>query len=332
MANEIKEYKKLPGKKKRFWGYNTLYKGDDHLLAISSHIYVESYRRFYFKDIQSIVTRKTESGKVQNILFIITAGLFALLAFFVDDPAGLIFLMVIASIFVIGLLFNLWMGPTCLTHIYTAVQREELPSLSRKKNFEKVMQIIRPEIQQAQNQLTVDTASMEIPMQTEKAPPTLADHQKVKAAGAYSGAMHKSFFIAFGLHGLVMLSSFVHNSVGMTIIGTLAALTAATLLIIALVRQHDSDLSPVLKKTSWACMAIMIFTFCYSYILFFITAANNPESSHLQWEMLKLTARLTPYDHPVMLVFHIILTSLTILPALAGLLLMQKEKDQDQAV
>ncbi len=67
MAKKEKEYHKLPGTKKGFLiGKYTLWQGVDHLLHVYSRVGVEDYKRFYFNDIQAIITRKTIAGKVQN--------------------------------------------------------------------------------------------------------------------------------------------------------------------------------------------------------------------------------------------------------------------------
>ena len=79
MASEIPTYIKLPGKKKGFLiGYHTLWQGPDHLLQIYSRMGVEDYKRFYFNDIQAIITRKTIAGKIQNIVLGLLLLLFTL--------------------------------------------------------------------------------------------------------------------------------------------------------------------------------------------------------------------------------------------------------------
>ena len=46
----------------------TLWQGPDHLLQIYSRLGVEDYKRFYFNDIQAIITRKTRLGSVLNFV------------------------------------------------------------------------------------------------------------------------------------------------------------------------------------------------------------------------------------------------------------------------
>ena len=81
MTAETSTYQRLPGKKKGFLiGHHTLWQGADHLLQIYSRLGVEDYKRYYFDDIQAIITRKTGSGRIQNIVIGTLFGLFCLFA------------------------------------------------------------------------------------------------------------------------------------------------------------------------------------------------------------------------------------------------------------
>ena len=102
MANKIKDYKKLPGSKKGFLiGKYTLYQGADHLLLIYSRFGVEDYKRFYFSDIQSIITRKTIVGRIQNITLGCFIFLFLLPAFLFDGGWSIFYVVVSAVIFIL---------------------------------------------------------------------------------------------------------------------------------------------------------------------------------------------------------------------------------------
>jgi hypothetical protein len=53
------------------------------------------------------------------------------------------------------LVANLLLGPTCVCHLKTAVQTEELPSLRRLRRARKVLARLRPLIVAAQGELTL---------------------------------------------------------------------------------------------------------------------------------------------------------------------------------
>src|SRR5208283_5906459 len=54
---------------------SSLWLGDDHLLFVECTGYTETYKRFYFRDIQAITIRKTTTHAVWNwITGVLTAG------------------------------------------------------------------------------------------------------------------------------------------------------------------------------------------------------------------------------------------------------------------
>ena len=72
------EYRRLPGGGFSFAGMRyRLWLGGDHLLCVSGPGYTEEYRRFYYRDIQAIITRRTARGEVLSIVFASLAGIVA---------------------------------------------------------------------------------------------------------------------------------------------------------------------------------------------------------------------------------------------------------------
>src|SRR4051812_34800602 len=70
-----REYKKLAGRGRRqgeTYNWCTLHLGVDHLLQIEHSGYREDYRRYYFKDIQGFIIRKTNRARNYMIFFLIT--------------------------------------------------------------------------------------------------------------------------------------------------------------------------------------------------------------------------------------------------------------------
>ena len=110
---------------------SSLWLGRDHVLCVDSTGYTERYRRFYFRDIQAVVLRKTQHGAVWALAFGSLAGLFTLFAVILKDPVWPYVLGTLAGLSALGLLLQLAEGPTCVCHLGTAVQSEELPALNR---------------------------------------------------------------------------------------------------------------------------------------------------------------------------------------------------------
>ena len=97
MPRAPKEYRRLPGRGTLLDGDKwyatsralcTVWMGSDHLLLVSRAGYTENYKRFYFRDIQAIIIRKTVTSLIGNTVLIILAIGFILWAAAVSDTTG----------------------------------------------------------------------------------------------------------------------------------------------------------------------------------------------------------------------------------------------------
>jgi hypothetical protein len=155
MATEPKPYRRLPGHGSGAFENLRLYLGSDHLLEVSSSGFTESYRRFYFRDIQTIVLRKSAHGKVWNAVWASIFLLLGAIASGVGGPAAIAWWMV-AGIFLLVLALHIGRGPTCVCQIRTAVQNRTLASLNRLRGASKVIAQLRPLVEAAQGALPRD--------------------------------------------------------------------------------------------------------------------------------------------------------------------------------
>lgn len=158
MANELK-YKRLTRARPRArfsvvsTGNSSLWLGPDHLLCIDSTGFTENYKRFYFRDIQAFIIRKTDGYKYWNLGLVILVFFFGFMAAVTHDIVGRIVLLSIGGFFCLGLLLNLVLGTTSACHLQTAVQIELLPSIHRLRKAKKVLNLLRPLIVSAQGEL-----------------------------------------------------------------------------------------------------------------------------------------------------------------------------------
>lgn len=154
----------------------SLWLGADHVLGIDTTGYTESYKRFYFRDIQAITIRKTRSGKLGSLICGLMAGLLALLAVAAFRSGNNVLaytLGICGSVALAALLVSLAAGPTCACELRTAVQTEQLPSLNRLRRARKVLNRLRPLIAEAQGRL---------------APEEIAAHLRASAVPASGGS------------------------------------------------------------------------------------------------------------------------------------------------
>jgi hypothetical protein len=151
----------------------SLWLGPDHLLSVDSSGYTETYKRFYFQDIQAFVVQKTRRYQILNIILGGIVLLLLILAVAIvpktdsawnsEGPTGVIILGIIIGLFLVVLVLNLIAGPTCKTFLRTAVQIEQLPSLGRVRSTRRVLKKIQPLISAAQGgELSAESISAQM--------------------------------------------------------------------------------------------------------------------------------------------------------------------------
>src|ERR1051326_3113083 len=150
MARVERVYRRLPGRGVGLSSYHRLWLGPDHVLSVRATGYSEEYKRFYFRDVQAIILRGSVAWKNWNLALLTVAGLLGFVSAMTSGGVGLAVWLGLACLFVALLLINLARGPTCVCHILTAVQMERLPALGRIRVARRVMERLRPMIEQAQ--------------------------------------------------------------------------------------------------------------------------------------------------------------------------------------
>src|SRR3954469_1241984 len=153
MAASPKIYHRLPGRGLVALQQVRLYRAPDHLLLIASNGFTESYKRFYFRDIQAITIQKTHIGKIWNAVWGSFASIFLFSALGLGGAAGIV-MGCIAAIFALALLASFLMGPSCACYLRTAVQTERFTPVTRVSAARKLLARIRPFIEQLQGPIS----------------------------------------------------------------------------------------------------------------------------------------------------------------------------------
>ena len=154
-------YHRLPGIGSSLSEHVRLYLAADHLLQVSSSGFTETYRRFYFRDIQAITLRESMHGKVWNGVWGFLAFLPAIVALQVGGAATVVW-WGITGIFLLLLAINIARGPTCVCQVRTAVQTRPLPSLNRVRRAGKVIAQLKPLIEAAQGAMPPEECTRRI--------------------------------------------------------------------------------------------------------------------------------------------------------------------------
>ena len=285
MSEPTVKYKRLPGRGRRAQGvltfssaHSSLWLGPDHLLSLDRIWMNEEYKRFYFRDIQSITVEKTKRALVSSVALGVStvgAGLTFFALFERSDStetrtAWLILGGVIVGILLIAFVLNLLRGPSCVCRLRTAVQTEVLPSLGRLRAARKALAILQPLIEQTQGMLEAAELK-ELPSERAEAPQSAALPHPVtgrpppRPARRESGYVHLAFYIvllldaADGLYSIANPAWHLYEPLAAALLLAPIALSIA-----ALVRQRETSLPPGLQNTttvSFIAMAIMDLVF-----------------------------------------------------------------------
>jgi hypothetical protein len=304
MVKNTPTYRKLPGKKKHFlMGVHRLWAAEDHLLQVHGRFGTEAYQRFYFKDIQVLITHKTAAGKIYNALLTALVLLLVLPAFQLDGWAS-IFFYCMAALFLLILLINWLLGPTCRTHLRTAVQQELLPSLYRLKTATKVMNQLKPYIQAAQGNLTPEILASgrpKIQRSQGKAAraslvPTAVPVDNPKAWQA-KGRIHLWLIALLLVRAVLGLSEFYLEYMALTVIDMALFLSLFIVAIVFLVRQYDPPRHPGMLAIAWSTVAYVGLSAISGYAMFIFAAFKEPNAAFNQWKQIEQVARLSPNDN-----------------------------------
>lgn len=124
----------------------SLWLGDDHLLSVKSTGYTEDYVRIYLKDLKGIVSQRTKTWMMLNILLGIVVALCGIGILNTSNilSLGTIALFIFGTPFLIVFLVNLVQGPTCKTNLLTPLGLVDIPALSRTRKVAALIKELRP--------------------------------------------------------------------------------------------------------------------------------------------------------------------------------------------
>jgi hypothetical protein len=127
--------------------YVRLYQGPDHFLQVFSTGFTETYKRFYFRDVQAILVARKWWHHAWSVFWLMLAAFFGAIEY---AAGGTVVLLILAGLCIAALVINIVIGPSCLCYIRTAVQTEKLPSFKRLRSARKFIARMRPVLESAQ--------------------------------------------------------------------------------------------------------------------------------------------------------------------------------------
>ena len=166
MAAPPENFQRLPGRVSifhlRFRGTAQLYLGNFCLVQVEVFNLRESYRKFAYKDIQSIEICRTSRGLSYNIVFCVFAAFFLAIAAATGATEARWTMAAFIGICALLLLVNVFRGATCRFVVQTAVGKQRLPSLVRLKPAHRALTMIAERVAAAQGELEQAAAARQM--------------------------------------------------------------------------------------------------------------------------------------------------------------------------
>lgn len=336
-------YRKLPGRKTGLYRRISLWLGPDHLLAVESNVYQEQYQRYYFKDIQALTLRRTAAGKWLNGALSLLMVLLAIMLFnaYKDhDQAALWVWSIPLGALLLGLLVNVFKGPTCHCQIQTPISMNSLPSLNRLPAARKVINRLRPLIEQTQGPLTrerIETSARDR-AGAEPVPPAQASPQAARGnANAvlphYRGGLHWWLFGLCLLGALYCIAYLFVNGLPMFLLGLFCLLGLLLLTIIVMARQHKSRLPKELGVVCWCLLGVLLTGSMVGYYAMMLSVLSSGQVNHMfnQWTMVTAFAQVKPLDSPFFAGLLIVCALSLLLAGLFGSLVLANWQRRNRA-
>jgi hypothetical protein len=253
------QYRRLPGRS-GFFVRNSLWMSADHLLSVRRNPFSESYRRFYFTDIQAIVITE-----LPNLLAPYGYGVFAFLIaasatlVYTGRPAWAI-LCALASL--VAFLVS-WRSADCTCYLQTSVSIELLPSLRRQVDAGKAVPLVKAEIERTQG--TVGTEVLEAPASNVRAGRSPVPKPPLRHS---SGVIHWIVFVLMLVRGaitFVLLKGVV--SMPLNIVASGVGTVILLLLVLAAIQQRNSDLALDVRRLIYVGLAFYLASGLASFVV-----------------------------------------------------------------
>jgi hypothetical protein len=209
------------------------------LLLRSSTGFAETYRRFYFADIEAVTVRQTHRGIFWNVA--LGLGLLVCIAIILVQSGPHIVSGAFAGILGFLLMMNISLGTTCVMHLQTRVQTQTLP-IRRVRKALRVVDRLFPNIEAAQAQIAlaapvatqVEALAPVIQAHKSSGPPPLPG-EKPASRGRW---LHVAVFLVLALTGAIAIWAGLQPSAPLRYTACAALLVNLPIGIVALVQQR----------------------------------------------------------------------------------------------
>jgi hypothetical protein len=245
----------------RLGGSSSIWESESHLLLVRNSVLAETYRRFYFRDIQAVMILQNHyrlfNALMLGVLVLPAIALFATSIVRGWDIAATITISISTAALLAPFVINLTRGPCCKCFLQTSVQRDILDPITRVRDARRVLDQIRPRIESLQGELgddQLDTYSIDIAeprADVPKPPPRPLRVIKV--------TFHKAVYLLMLLGAATSLFMLVSpgNHKVIAVGGAVIIVASFVCNIGALFRQFRSTLAKSLRVLTWCALAYL---------------------------------------------------------------------------
>jgi hypothetical protein len=327
-----KNYTRLPGRKNSMYRRVRLWLGPDHLLQVDSNVYSEAYQRFYFKDIQGMILRRTAAGLGMNVLYGIIAALSGIVALRTSDYSNtgfFVFWLFVTGLFLLLLLINTLRGPTCSCYIRTPISIQKLPSLSRLKKARRIVARISTLVEQSQGRLDpaqmseLKTSAAQIAQRSAGKPvaarPAVTSPFTDEPVNRYGGIMHWPLVVSCLLTGAYGFFYIFNNGMPLFLTGILMIVVLLSLAVIALAKQYKSRLPDGVKAMPWCVMGAIFIGGTVGYFGMIISVIQAGEFKPFEeLSMFRSMAMVSPIDVPFLTGLFVVVSTALVVVGIFG--------------
>ena len=135
--------------------------------------------------------------------------------------------------------------------------------------------------------------------------------------------MHFALFVLLVINSVYIALSFFYTHVALSLLSTALSMGMGICVVVALVKQHESNLKQSLRTLTWVALGYVCFSFVAGYVVSLTLTFKHPEIWRNQWELFKLLSSISPWDSPLLMGVNIIALSGAAFIGIPGLLMLK---------
>lgn len=294
-------YRKIPGRGLTMLSHVWLYDAPEYMLLVTRTVWVENYRRFFYRDVQSLSLAPTRAFVTLNII----EGVFFVLGLSLLAGEGLglrITAITLVSVFGLAWLGNLVLGPTCEVWIQTPSGRQRLRALSRIRTARKAISFLLGRIAEIQG-TELPALPPPPPAGTETSTPAVvvpaidSDVDSEMLAPQQLRRTSLAFSILGGVLWLLSVVSalmLMWPGTGLLLVVLLPATLVLGLAILAVVWAPRAI--PAARVWAWSLLAFYVFVGMTAYVWFIAISVQQTAGGAVQlWGQFTSTLSSSPF-------------------------------------